>query len=168
MSSSSTSYIVAPNSTINTTPYIPNPTQLNGTGDLRYIYPQFTGQGSTTTLVQNTSVQTVYTTTQSFAAGTYQVQACYYCNAFDTPWGATEEMIIEASTVGAAGILFASCGNTFMPAYCSHGDYNIYGSIFGIVSFTGTQSIVIRTQRITPSADTKTVRIDHIIISKIA
>lgn len=166
MSSSSTSYIVAPNSSA-TTPYIPNPTQLNGTGALRYIYPQFTGQGSTTTLVQNTSVQTVYTTTESFAAGTYQVQASYYCNG-DTAWGATEEMIIEASTVGAAGILFASCGNTFMPAYCSHGDYYIYGSIFGIVSFTGTQSIVIRAQRITPSANTKTVRIDHIIISKIA
>lgn len=107
MSSSSTAYIVAPNTSA-TTPYIPNPTQLNGTGALVDLVPQIIVNSENPTPVALGSIAgdtIIYTSATSLSAGTYRVEANFRLATTSATWLTSEAIILSIGTTALTGLV---------------------------------------------------------------
>lgn len=153
MSSSSTSYIVAPNSTVNTTPYIPSETQLNGTGPFVDLVPQVivcTPSPSLSPLSMLAGTTDIlYTAPTLRGAGTYMVMANYVFNTSGAGWSNSETMILDICTTGTTNISVLP-NLTLQPNYFN--DFNsvpdeLELALVGLVILTGPAYLNARVSR---------------------
>jgi hypothetical protein len=108
MSSSSFSYVVAPNTSA-TTPYIPEQTQLNGTGPLVDLVPQILVNAENPTGIALGTIPgstVVYTSANSVSAGTYRVEANFILQSpTGSAWDASEAMLLTIATTANTGVV---------------------------------------------------------------
>jgi hypothetical protein len=174
MSSSSTSYIVAPNSTVNLTPYIPEQTQLNGTGPLVDLIPQIIVCTTTPSFsaLSNLpgSINVLYTDPTLREAGTYAVVATYLFKTDSAPWANAETMTLDICTTATTNVTVTPV-LTLQPNYFNDfttmvDDLRI--TLVGLVVLTGPAYLNARASRNgTPSAN-KSGAIQSFTAQKIA
>jgi len=174
MSSSSTSYIVAPNSTVDTTPYIPNQTQLNGTGPLVDLVPQIILATTTPSFyaLSNISGTTniLYTDPTQRPAGTYAVVANYVFKTELAGWSNAETMVLDISTTGTANVTLTP-NLTLQPNYFN--DFvgatdELELAIVGLIILTGPAYINARAVRNGTLSANKVGGIQCFTVQKIA
>jgi hypothetical protein len=146
MSSSSTSYIVAPNSTVNLTPYIPEQTQLNGTGPLLDLIPQIISNLPTPVAVPLFNVPgitAVFTSLSSVVAGIYMVQANFLLETTSGSWSSAEQITLSVATDSLTGFVNGP-EITMQPAYfslASAATQPIYATVTGLLELNATAFI---------------------------
>ena len=160
MSSSSTSYIVAPNSTVNLTPYIPEQTQLNGAGPVIDLIPQIILSTTTPSYYPLSNlpgtINILYTDPISRDAGTYMVMATYLFKTELAAWSNAETMSIDICTTATANISIIP-SMTLQPNYFN--DFtaatdDIRITLVGLVVLTGSAFLNARASRSgSPSAN---------------
>jgi len=159
MSSSSTAYIVAPNTATGTST-IPNPTQLNGAGALVDLVPQIIRNGITanSVLLDDTpsSSTTVYTSPSSVSsAGTYLVSANFLVDIAGTSWTNAEAILLSISMTG--GGVSTTPFITLQPSYFSQfpaTNQPVAATVTGLLTTTIAGQIICRVSRFgTPSAN---------------
>jgi len=159
MSSSSTAYIVAPNTATGTST-IPNPTQLNGSGPTVDLIPQIIRNGITanSVLLDDTpsSSTTVYTSPSAVSsAGTYLVSANFLVDIAGTSWTNAEAIVLSISMTG--GGVETTPFVTLQPAYFSQfpaTNQPVEANVTGLLRTTIAGQIICRVSRFgTPSAN---------------
>jgi hypothetical protein len=174
MSSSSTSYIVAPNSTVNTTPYIPEQTQLNGTGPLVDLIPQVivctdNPSFSALSMVAGTT-DILYTDTTLRTAGTYAVVANYLFRTSGAGWSNSETFQLDICTTGTTNVTVIP-NLTLQPNYFN--DFNsatdeLELAIVGLIILTGPAYLNARASRAGVLSANKSGAIQSFTAQKIA
>jgi len=150
MSSFTNAYIVAPNSSA-TTPYIPSPTQLNGTGALVDLVPTILTKGSSSvSLPVSNATTTIYTFPSALAEGTYLIS--YNLQLLRDGGGANWNTNEYASTGIYTSTGFPadySAIATFQPYYqtslAPSGD--VFFPVSGFLQLTSTQTPIITVTR---------------------
>lgn len=174
MSSSSTSYIVAPNSTVNTTPYIPSQTQLNGTGPLVDLVPQVIVCNPSPTYIGLSTTPGItdilYTDPTLREAGTYAVMANYVFQTTGAAWQSSETMILDICTTATTNVTVIP-NLTLQPNYFN--DFNSVGrelelAIVGLVILTGPAYLNARVSRVGSLSANKVGGIQSFTAQKIA
>jgi len=174
MSSSSTSYVVAPNSTVDTTPYIPSQTQLNGTGPLVDLVPQIILATTTPSFypLSNTAGITniLYTDPTLRPAGTYAVVANYAFKTELAGWSNAETMVLDISTTGTTNVSLTP-NLTLQPNYFN--DFvgatdELELAIVGLIILTGPAYINARAVRNGTPSQNKVGGIQCFTVQKIA
>lgn len=174
MSSSSTSYIVAPNSTVSLTPYIPEQTQLNGTGPLVDLIPQIivcTDNPSFSALSNLPGTTNIlYTDPTLRQAGTYMVMANYVFKTDLAAWSNAETMILDICTTATTNITILP-NLTLQPNYFN--DFNsmtdeLELAIVGLVVLTGPAYLNARATRAGLPSANKSGAIQSFTAQKIA
>jgi len=160
MSSLSASYVVAPNSTVDTTPYIPEQTQLNGTGPVIDLIPQIILSTTTPSYYPLSNlpgtINILYTDTTLREAGTYMVMATYLFKTELAAWSNSETMTLDICTTATANISILPV-LTLQPNYFN--DFtamtdDIRITLVGLVVLTGPAYLNARASRNgTPSAN---------------
>ena len=175
MSSSSTSYIVAPNSTVNQTPYIPSQTQLNGTGPIVDLVPQILRNVNSPSGValSNVSVSTTTVfTSPSFvgSAGTYLVSANFSLGIEGgVSWTSSEAIVLTVSMTG--GGVQNRPAVTLQPAYFSQFpavNQPINITVTGLIETTISGNITCNVSRFGTPSTNKTGDIFSLTVQKIA
>jgi hypothetical protein len=174
MSSSSTSYIVAPNSTVNLTPYIPEQTQLDGTGPIIDLIPQIIVCTATPAFLPLSdlpgTINIAYTDPVSRDAGTYMVMATYAFKTELAGWSNAETMTLDICTTGTTNVTILPV-LTLQPNYFNNFSAitdDIRITLVGLVVLTGPAFLNARSQRNgTPSAN-KVGGIQSFTVQKIA
>lgn len=151
MSSSSTAYIVAPNSSVNTTPYIPSPTQLNGTGALVDLVPRIITKGtSAVSLPVSNATTTIYTFPAALAAGTYLITYNLQLlrDAGGANWNTNEYAYTEVYTSSGFPADYSAIA-TFQPYYQTNlaPDGDVFFPVSGFIQLTSTQTPIISVTR---------------------
>jgi hypothetical protein len=170
MSSSSTAYIVAPNSSA-TTPYIPSPTQLNGTGALVDLVPTIITKGTSyISIPQSGATVTLYTFPSALAAGTYLItyNLELVIDAGGANWNTNEQCYTEVYTSSSFPADWSAIA-TFQPYYQTNLVPNggVFVTVSGFFQLTSTQTPIIRFARNgTPSAN-KSASINFVSCQKV-
>ena len=174
MSSSSTSYIVAPNSTVNLTPYIPEQTQLNGTGPLVDLIPQIILCTTTPSFYPLSNlpgtINILYTDPTLREAGTYAVMATYWFKTELAAWSNSETMSLDICTTATANISIIP-NLTLQPNYFNDfttatDDLRI--TLVGLVTLTGPAYLNARASRNGSPSANKVGSIQSFTAQKIA
>ena len=174
MSSSSTSYIVAPNSTVNLTPYIPEQTQLNGTGPIVDLIPQIilcTDSPSFSALSMTAGITDIlYTDTTLRTAGTYAVVANYQFRTSSAGWQSSETMTLDICTTATTNVTIIPV-LTLQPNYFNDfttatDDLRI--TLVGLVTLTGPAYLNARVSRAGSLSANKSGAIQSFTAQKIA
>jgi len=108
MSSYSTAYIVAPNNTVNYTPYIPDPTQLNGGGPYVDLVPKILVNTESPTPVALGNIPgdtAVYTSATKVGPGTYRVEANFILKTTGATWQTSEALLLSIRTDANTGVV---------------------------------------------------------------
>jgi len=175
MSSSSTSYIVAPNSTVDTTPYIPSQTQLNGTGPIVDLVPQIIRNvNSPGGVALNNSPSTttvVYTSPSSVgSAGTYLVSANFVLSIQGgISWTNGEAIVLTVSMTG--GGVQNRPALTLQPSYFSQFpavNQPINATVTGLIETTISGQITCNVSRFGTLSTDKFGDIFSLTVQKIA
>jgi len=152
MSSSSTAYVVAPNISA-TTPYIPEQTQLNGTGPIIDLIPQIIRNVATPTPValENVvgSTTILYTAPSSVDVGTYLVSANFRLETTSGSWSTNEAMVCDIANTNAVGLITIPVV-TLRPAYVSYfpgATEPIYLNVTGLLELSVAGTIACRVTR---------------------
>jgi len=150
MSSSSFSYIVAPNSSV-TTPIVPSPTQLNGAGALVDLVPTIITKGSSiVSLPVSNATTTIYTFPSALAAGTYLITYNLQLlrDAGGANWNTNEYAYTEVYTSSGFPADYSAIA-TFQPYYQTNlapgGD--VFFPVSGFLQLTSTQTPIITVTR---------------------
>ena len=153
MSSFSTAYVVAPNRRVDTTPYIPEETQLNDTGPIIDLIPQVIYSGAPTYFpLSNTpgSTTIIFTDIMLRDAGTYAVTVNYsILGNFLVPWINSEVMVLDVCTTDTENVI-AIPNVTLQPNYVNNfvsGDDEIDIGLTGLVELTGPAFLNARVTR---------------------
>ena len=143
MSSSSIAYIVAPNNTINYTPYIPDPTQLNGGGPYVDLVPKIlvNTESPTPVALGNIPGDTViYTSGSSVGAGTYRVEANFILKTTSATWQTSEALLLSIRTTSNTGVV-TSPELSVQPdyfAYFPSATEDIFATVSGLLELNAT------------------------------
>jgi hypothetical protein len=154
MSSFSTAYVVAPTRIINTSPYIPEETQLNDTGAVVDLIPQIIYSGAPSYFpLSNTpgSTTIIFTDITLRGAGTYLVTVNYsILGNFLVPWVNSETMVLDVCTTDTENVV-AIPNVTLQPAYVnnftSFSNDDIIVSLKGNIELTGPAFLNARVTR---------------------
>jgi hypothetical protein len=150
MSSFTNAYIVAPNSSVST-PIIPSPTQLNGTGALVDLVPTIITKGSSiVSLPVSNATTTIYTFPSALAAGTYLITYNLQLlrDGGGANWNTNEYAYTEVYTSSGFPADYSAIA-TFQPYYQTNlapgGD--VFFPVSGFIQLTSTQTPIITVTR---------------------
>jgi hypothetical protein len=149
---------------------VPSPTQLNGTGTtVDLISRANMASGLNISLPNDTSLVTLFTTTQSFPAGTYFVMCgfFYYKDGSGAPdYNTNENYNFDVTSSSATA---AQCDLTISPYYfCDKSiasQFPGYAQMSGYLVLSGTATMTVRLQRFNPSTS-KIARVDWMTVQK--
>jgi hypothetical protein len=174
MSSFANSYNVVPNSTVDTTPYIPARTQLNGAGPLVDLIPQIiysVGVPSYQALSNTSGTTNILFTDILFQdVGTYMVTVNYGFITTGAPWQNSETMILDVCTTDTENVI-AIPNVTLQPNYFSNfvsDDDEIDIGLTGLVELTGPAFLNARVTRYGSLSANKRGGLYSMTIQKIA
>lgn len=176
MSSSSTAYIVAPNSATGTSSTIPSPTQLNGAGALVDLVPTILTKGAGGSSVPLSNTSGVYTTLFTFpsalAPGTYIINYNLECQTGTptaTNWNTNEYVYTEVYTSTSFPADWSAVAS-FTPYYQSYNPPTggVFFPVSGFLELSSTLTPIIRIGRQGTLSTSKTGLIIFASVQKIA
>jgi hypothetical protein len=162
MSSSSVAYVVAPNSSA-TTPYIPSPTQLNGTGPLVDLVPTVYDITNSPISLNDTGTTTLWTS-PTLAIGVYQVNAAaqFYVGGIPS-WQTNESFTLYIGTP-----FYNSAIISCQPFYQADNGSFVYVTMSGLIKLTSAQTVSLIINRSATGSANKLGDVTSLTLQKIA
>jgi len=163
MSSFSPAYVVAPNSS-STTPFIPSPTQLNGTGALVDLVPTVYDITNSPISLNDTGTTTLWTSPTTLAIGVYSVNvtAQFYVGGIPS-WQSSESFTLYIGTP-----FYNSAIISCQPFYQADNGSFVYVTMTGLIKLTSAQTVSLIINRSATGSANKLGDVTSLTLQKIA